>query len=268
MENHLERLENESIYIIREAYKSFPKLGMLWSMGKDSTVMLWLVRKAFMGRVPFPLIHIDTKFKIPEMIVYRDQMAKELNLDLKIFTNQIALDSGMNPKDFSKLDCCNALKTNALKNSFELFPRDGLLVAIRRDEEGSRAKERFFSPRGIEHQWNRESQPPELWDQYQVDYPHNTHVRVHPILSWSEVNIWEYIKQEEIPVLDLYFSKNGKRYRSVGCAPCTSPVDSTATSIDEIIAELKATNTSERAGRAQDKADNYAMEKLRAKGYM
>jgi sulfate adenylyltransferase subunit 2 len=267
MSTELERLENESIYIIREAYKNFSKLGMLWSMGKDSTVMLWLVRKAFLGRVPFPLMHIDTHYKIPEMITYRDEMANKWNLDLKIFSNTEALKAGMGPHQ-SKLECCNSLKTEGLKIAQRDFPRDALLVAIRRDEEGSRAKERYFSPRNTSFNWDRENQPPELWNQYHVQFPADTQVRVHPILSWSEVNIWEYIKKENIPVLDLYFSKEGKRYRSVGCAPCTQPIDSNAKTVDDIIAELKMTKTSERAGRAQDQADNYAMEKLRAKGYM
>jgi sulfate adenylyltransferase subunit 2 len=268
MNENLKRLENESIYIIREAYKTFPKMAMLWSMGKDSTVMMWLVRKAFLGRVPFPLIHIDTKYKIPAMIEFRDRVAKELNLDLKIFTNDLALKNGMGPH-LPKLECCTALKTNALKDSLDKFPVDGLLVAIRRDEEGSRAKERFFSPRNETFTWDRENQPPELWNQYHVDFPVNTHVRIHPILSWSELNIWEYIEAENIPVLDLYFAnENNQRYRSVGCAPCTHPINSTAKSVKDIIEELKNTKTSERAGRAQDAADRYAMEKLRAKGYM
>jgi sulfate adenylyltransferase subunit 2 len=267
MTSELERLENESIYIIREAYKNYSKLGMLWSMGKDSTVMLWLTRKAFLGRIPFPLIHIDTQYKIPEMIQFRDQVAKDWNIDLKIFSNHIALKNGMGPH-LSKLDCCTSLKTEGLRLSLESFPRDALLVAIRRDEEGSRAKERFFSPRGSNFIWDRENQPPELWNQFVTEFPSDVHVRVHPILGWSELNIWEYIKKENIPVLDLYFAKNKKRYRSVGCAPCTQPIDSNATTIDEIIEELKQVKTSERAGRAQDQADQYAMEKLRAKGYM
>lgn len=267
MNSEIKRLESESIYIIREAYKNYSKLGMLWSMGKDSTVMLWLVRKAFLGKIPFPLIHIDTEHKIPEMIEFRDQVQKELGFELKIFKNRQALKSGMGPH-LPKLECCTALKTEGLRKSLEEFPLNALLVAIRRDEEGSRAKERFFSPRDNRFQWARESQPPELWNQFATEFPADVHVRVHPILNWSEINIWEYIEAENIPVLDLYFSKNNKRYRSVGCAPCTSPIESTASSIKEIIEELKTLKTSERAGRAQDQADNYAMEKLRAKGYM
>ena len=263
----LKELENESIYIIRETFKSFSKTAMLWSMGKDSTVMLWLVRKAFHGRVPFPLFHIDTSYKMPEMIKYRDEKAREWNLDLKIFQNSDALKSGMGPSQ-SKIVCCNSLKTDGLKLGLKEHPCNGLLVAIRRDEEGSRAKERFFSPRDLHFEWDQENQPPELWNQYVTEFPEHIHTRVHPILRWSEINIWEYIKQENIPVLDLYFSKNGKRYRSVGCAPCTGSIDSEAKNVDEIIEELKRTKTSERAQRAQDQENHYAMEKLRKKGYM
>jgi sulfate adenylyltransferase subunit 2 len=263
----LVELENQAIFVFREAYRKLKKPAVLWSMGKDSTVMLWLCRKAFFGRIPFPVAHIDTSFKIPEMIRFRDEKAREWGLDLRVGQNTEALKAGMNPTR-GKLECCTALKTDALK---QLIAREGfqtIFAAIRRDEEGSRGKERIFSPRGEGSSWNYREQAPEFWNEFQTDFPAGTEVRVHPILSWTELDIWLYIRQEKIPVLDLYFSKEGRRYRSVGCAPCTGSIVSTASNLDEVIEELRHTRTGERAGRAQDQADRYAMQKLRAKGYM
>lgn len=265
--NHLDRLESQSIYILREAYKKFGKLGMLWSIGKDSTVMLWLAQKAFFGHCPFPLIHVDTKYKIPAMIEYRDKLAKDMNLNLIVNTNQEAIDSGMGP-DKGRLVCCKALKTEGLNQVVSDHEFEGLILGIRRDEEGSRSKERVFSERNAESEWNYTDQPPELWDQFKTDFKKGNHIRVHPILGWNELDIWEYIKRENIPIIDLYFSNNGKRYRSLGCAPCTNPIDSNASNLDEIIEELKATQETERSGRAQDQEDAHAMEKLRKEGYM
>lgn len=265
--DYLESLENQSVFIIREAYKNFKNLGMLWSMGKDSTVLLWLVRKAFLGVVPFPVIHIDTTYKIPEMIEYRDRIAKEENLNLLVYTNEEAIKDGMN-HERGRLTCCKALKTDALAQALEKFKVEGLFLGIRSDEEGSRAKERVFSVRGRDSKWDYKDQAPELWDQFQISCNKGDHVRVHPLLNWREIDIWEYILRESIPVMDLYFAKNGRRYRSLGCAPCTGMVDSNAKTVVEIIEELKLSKESERAGRAQDKADTYAMQKLRAEGYM
>ena len=263
----LDQLESQSIFIIREAYAKFKRLGMLWSIGKDSTVLLWLARKAFLGHCPIPLVHIDTSFKIPEMIQYRDRFIKQWNLKLIVGQNKSALDLGMNPSQ-GKLECCTALKTLALKRTIEENHFQGILLGIRRDEEGTRAKERYFSPRDQNYEWDFKNQPPELWNQFQSDYPPDIHVRIHPLLQWTELNIWEYILREKIPVIDLYFSKNGKRYRSLGCAPCTATVESNASTVEEIIEELKTTETSERAGRAQDQVELHAMQKLRMKGYM
>jgi len=265
--DHLDRLEAESIYILREAYSKFSKIAMLWSIGKDSTVLLWLVKKAFFGHCPFPLIHIDTTYKIPEMIKYRDKLAKEYNLDLIVHINEEALKQGMGPEK-GRLVCCKALKTDALQQVINKHKFEALILGIRRDEEGSRSKERFFSLRNEESEWDYTNQPPELWNQFNTDFPKGSHVRVHPLLNWTEIDIWMYIKRENIPVIDLYFAKNGKRYRSLGCAPCTFPVESNATTIDEIIEELKNTKINERAGRAQDQEDAYAMQKLRKEGYM
>lgn len=263
----LNRLEQQSIYIIREAYANFVKPGILWSIGKDSTVLLWLARKAFLGRCPMPLVHIDTTFKIPEMIVHRDRIVKEWGLELIVGANQQALAKGMHPNQ-GRLECCGALKTEAFRQTVEKNGFDAILLGIRRDEERSRSKERIFSVRDVNFEWQYKEQPPEFWGQYNVKVPPGAHVRVHPLLDWTEVDIWEYIEKEHIPVVTLYFARNGKRYRSLGCWPCTSPIESSATTIKEIVEELKAIHQSERAGRAQDQADAYAMQKLRAKGYM
>lgn len=265
--DHLTSLENKSIFIIREAYYRFRNIALLWSMGKDSTTLLWCCRKAFFGRVPFPVIHIDTTYKFPEMYSFRDECAKKWGLELIIGRNEDEINSGMGPTKGSKLDCCNELKTNALKQTISKLGIRALLLGIRRDEHGIRAKERVFSPRDEHFKWNYEDQPAEIWDQYPASEDNN-HFRVHPILHMTELDIWKYIKRENIPLSELYFSKSGRRYRSIGCAPCCSPIESNASSVDEIIHELETTNTSERSGRTQEKEDVYTMQKLRSLGYM
>jgi sulfate adenylyltransferase subunit 2 len=265
--NRLDALEAQSIYILREAYKLLGKLGMLWSIGKDSTVLLWLARKAFFGYCPFPFIHIDTGFKIPEMITYRDKMAAQLGLDLIVHTNKEAVSVGMSPER-GRLACCKALKTDALQQVVQLHGFEGLIVGVRRDEEGSRSKERVFSERNAADEWDYTRQPPELWDQFKTDFPRGHHIRVHPLLQWCELDIWRYIEREHIPVIGLYFSRDGERYRSLGCALCTGKIKSAAATVAEIITELEHTGTSERAQRAQDQEDAYAMQKLRKAGYM
>jgi sulfate adenylyltransferase subunit 2 len=265
--NHLDSLEAHSIYILREAYKLLGKLGMLWSIGKDSTVMLWLAKKAFFGHCPFPFIHVDTTYKIPEMIVYRGKVVADMDLDLIVHTNREALDAGIGPES-GRLACCRALKTEALQQVVRTYGFDGLIVGVRRDEEGSRSKERVFSERNANDEWEYTNQPPELWDQFKTDFPRGHHIRVHPLLQWNELDIWRYIERENIPLIDLYFARNGERYRSLGCAPCTGRIRSRASSVAEIIAELEHTTSSERAGRAQDQEDAYAMQKLRKTGYM
>ena len=290
----LEELENNSIYIIREAQIHFSRLAMLWSIGKDSTVLLWLCRKAFLGKVPFPLIHIDTGFKIPKMIEYRDMLAKKWKLDMIYGQNEQALQDKTNFPNGSLnyIECCRTLKTKTLKKVLDgTFPRyrinhltgqyevdsnikpyTGLISGIRADEEGSRSKERIFSPREIDNHWNHENQPPEFWGQFNTEFPPDTHVRIHPLLDWTEVDVWKYIKQENIPIIDLYFDNGqGRRYRSLGCAPCTKTISSTATTIDEIIYELEKgslANVAERSGRSQDKEDEGGLETLRKEGYM
>lgn len=264
--DHLDELENQSVYIIREAYKKFEDLAMLWSIGKDSTTLLWLVKKAFFGKIPFPLIHIDTTFKFKEMIEFRDNMAKELNVKLIVGKNEQALKEGMNWKK-GRFECCTALKTVALQQLLDKHKFKGLFLGIRRDEEGSRAKERYFSPRDKNFEWNYKDQPPELWDQFNSYFDEKTHIRIHPLLHWTELDVWEYVKRENIPVINLYFAKNGKRYRTLGCEPCCTPINSNATNVDEIIKELKTIKTPERSGRAQDQG-SYKMQKLRILGYM
>jgi sulfate adenylyltransferase subunit 2 len=292
--DHLQQLEHHSVHILREAYASFRNLCMLWSIGKDSTVLLWLARKAFFGHVPFPLVHIDTAFKIPEMIRYRDRIAAEWNLHLIYGQNTEALAQKRTFPDGNtdRLSCCGALKSEALKKTlsgewprykfnrakggYEVDPNTepftGVIVGARADEEGSRSKERYFSPRDKQNVWDVAEQPPEFWQQYNTEFAPNTHVRVHPLLDWTEVNIWEYIDRERIPIIDLYFDRgNGKRYRSLGCGPCTAAIDSTADSVPAVLMELvsgKLSKVAERAGRAQDAEDGGGLESLRRDGFM
>lgn len=290
----LDKLESQSVYILREAYANFKNLAMLWSIGKDSTVLLWLARKAFAGHVPFPLVHIDTAYKIPEMIQYRDRLALEWKLNMVYGQNVEALKEKRTYPDgnLDRISCCKTLKTEALRNTLSgawtryrldhqlkkyvvdenKEPYTGVIVGVRSDEEGSRSKERYFSPRDKRNDWNVGDQPPELWNQFKTDFAPGTHIRIHPLLDWTELNIWEYIDRENIPTTSLYFDRGeGKRYRSLGCYPCTFPVESTAKNVREIIDELrtgKFANIAERAGRAQDKEDGGGLETLRKDGYM
>jgi sulfate adenylyltransferase subunit 2 len=294
MSDHLDQLENQSIYILREAYANFKNLCMLWSIGKDSTVLLWLSRKAFLGHVPFPLVHIDTRFKIPEMIEYRDRLTRQWHLDMIYGINTEALERKETFPDgnVDRLRCCKLLKTEALKNTlsgrwpryrfnhaadcYELDPNHepftGVIVGLRADEEGSRSKERYFSPRDRSNEWDIAEQPPEFWNQYKTDFAPGTHVRIHPLLDWTELNVWEYIEREKIPTVSLYYDQGeGKRYRSLGCWPCTFPIASTAKNPREIIEELRSgqlKNIAERSGRAQDAEDGGGLETLRREGYM
>ncbi|MFP3975841.1 MAG: sulfate adenylyltransferase subunit CysD, partial [Dehalococcoidia bacterium] len=248
----LKQMENRSIYILREAYAEFKRPAVLWSTGKDSTATLWLCRKAFFGKIPFPVIHIDTTYKFKEMYEFRDRLAKEWGMDLIVARNEEAIKEGVSPQD-GKFECCTRLKTEALMKCLEENGFDALILAIRRDEHGIRAKERYFSPRDEQFHWNYKDQPLEMWDQYQSLIADKTHIRVHPILHWRELDVWEYVQQENIPSSPMYFAKNGQRYRSLGCEPCTLPIESNASTIDEIVEELRDTKVAERSGRAQDK---------------
>lgn len=292
--DHLTELESRSVYLLREAYSQFGNLCMLWSVGKDSTVLLWLARKAFFGHVPFPLVHVDTAYKIPEMIEYRDRLAQEWKLNMVYGQNTQALAEKNTFPDgkIDRINCCRLLKTEALRktlsgegdryrfnhviNKYELDtnkePYTGVIVGVRADEEGSRSKERYFSPRDKNNGWDIGDQPPEFWNQYKTEFAPGTHIRVHPLLDWTELDIWEYISRENIPTVSLYYDRgDGMRYRSLGCWPCTNPIESTAKNAADIIAELKSgkfSNIAERAGRAQDKEDGGGLETLRKEGYM
>ena len=263
----LDELEQRSIYIIREGYYRFKKLALLWSIGKDSTTLLWLCRKAFFGTLPFPVLHIDTSYKFKEMYEFRKYYSKEWGLDLLICRNDAALADGMN-NSRGVINCCGALKTEALKMALAKHQLDALFLGIRRDEHGIRAKERYFSPRNADFQWEYQDQPAEFWEQFNSGSKPNQHMRIHPLLHWSELDIWRYIKREKIPVVDLYFARENKRCRSIGCQPCSAAISSPATTIDAVIAELETSTTAERAGRALDKETEGTMQKLRSLGYM
>ena len=243
--NHLDQLESESVYILREAFSRIDKLAMLWSLGKDSNTMVWLAKKAFFGHVPFPVLHVDTGRKFPEMYAFRERYAREWNLNLIVRPCPPVeeVDQTLPPAARSA-----ARKTLGLRNVLQEFGFQGVIAGIRRDEESIRAKERVFSPRGADGAWNLKDQPPEFWNQFNSDVPPGTHLRIHPLLHWTELDIWRYCQREKIPCVDLYFAKDGKRYRSLGDQDITSPVASNASTIDEIIAELETTKVSERSG--------------------
>jgi len=262
---HLDRLESQSIYIFREAFNKVSPLAMLWSIGKDSNVMIWLARKAFFGHVPFPVVHVDTGRKFPEMYAFRDRYAREwgLNLVLGDCPPIEEIDPTLPPATRAA-----ARKTAGLKSIIAKHGYNGIIAGIRRDEEGTRSKERVFSPRGEAGRWNFRDQPPEFWDQFNTDFPPGTHLRVHPLLQWTEIDVWRYIAREGIPMVDLYFARDGKRYRSLGDHDITFPVESTAATIAEIIAELETTRVAERSGRAMDHEAEDSFERLRVAGYM
>lgn len=267
--SYLDALEAKSIYIIREAYREYrDTLCILWSVGKDSTTLLHLARKAFLGKIPIRVVHIDTTFKFKEIYDFRDKYAKKWGLNLLIARNEEAIKRGMSP-DKGRFDCCNALKTEALKQLISKYNFKALLVAIRRDEHAIRAKERYFSVRDTDFRWNYQEQSLELWTEYyKTDARSGEHFRIHPLLHWREVDVWRYIKKEKLPVVSLYFAKNGRRYRSIGCECCCEPVKSYANSIDKVIREIEVTRIAERSGRTQDKERAYMMQKLRSLGYM
>ena len=293
--DYLDQLEEKSIYLLRESYHYFNgQISMLWSIGKDSTVMLHLVKKAFLGKIPFPLMHIDTTFKIAAMIKFRDRTVIDQKIDMIIGSNYEVLKSGQTfpSGHLTRLECCQSLKTNALINTAEALTQryrfnhqsqiyeidkknetfKALIMGIRSDEEGSRSKERYFSVRSKNSSWKIEEMPPELWNEFNTGNQDDQSFRIHPLLDWSEKNIWEYIARENITVSSLYFDQGtGERYRSLGCAPCTQKIKSVAKNVAEIVQELTTgalAQISERAGRAQDKENGNSLEALRRKGYM
>jgi sulfate adenylyltransferase subunit 2 len=263
--DRLDDIEAQSIFILREAFARLKHLSLLWSLGKDSNVMIWLARKAFFGRVPFPVMHVDTGKKFPEMYAFRERYAAEWGLDLLVehCPPIDAVDASLPPAARSA-----ARKTEGLKLALAKHGFDGLITGIRRDEEPTRAKERVFSPRGAEGSWDVRDQPPEFWNQFNASPPPGAHLRIHPILHWTELDIWRYTRREQIPVIPLYFAMNGQRYRSLGDADITFPVASQADTFDAIIAELEHTKVSERSGRAMDHETEDAFERLRVSGYL
>ncbi|MDR2462698.1 MAG: sulfate adenylyltransferase subunit 2 [Verrucomicrobiales bacterium] len=275
---HLDKLESQGIFIFREAYHSFKNIAKPWSMGKDSNVLIWLAKKAFCGKIPFPVLHIDTTYEFPEMLEFRDWAVKEYDLNLIVKINEDArhgrgaYKTSVGYETHDPVTVTHELKTVALQQVIAHYKWDALITGIRRDEDSTRAKERYFSPRNADFEWDYRDQPPEFWNQFTTAVGEGEHIRVQPLLDWTETDIWQYIKRERIPIPQMYFARevNGKklRYRSLGCHPITKPVESDAADIDAIIEELRHTKTSERAGRAQDHHERNAMQKLRAKGFM
>jgi sulfate adenylyltransferase subunit 2 len=276
--NHLSSLESQSVYIFREAFNKIDKLAMLWSFGKDSNVMIHLARKAFFGRVPFPLIHCDTGLEMDEVYAFRDQYAKEWDINLISYICPALEQTDATLPHAARIA---SRKTLGLKEVIEKHHFTGVIAGIRRDEEGTRAKERYFSPRGQEGNWDVKDQPPEFWDQFKTDFAPGTSLRIHPLLHWTEIDIWRYIQRENIPIVPLYFARPwhdcfGKdfggeimRFRSLGEKGITFPVKSTASTLDEIIEELRTTKISERSGRPMGAdEDESSFERLREAGYM
>ena len=294
---HLKQLEAESIFIIREVAAEFEKPVMLYSIGKDSAVMLHLAMKAFYpGKPPFPLLHVDTTWKFREMIEFRDRLARELNLELLVHTNQEGVKMGVNPFTYGSQKHTDIMKTQALKQALNLYRFDAAFGGARRDEEKSRAKERVYSFRDKNHRWDPKNQRPELWTIFNSKVDKDESIRVFPLSNWTELDIWQYIYMEKIPIVPLYFAKerpvvekdgmlmmvdddrmpitaNDKvemkmvRFRTLGCYPLTGAVESTATTLPEIIQEMLLTTTSERQGRLIDRDQSGSMEQKKREGY-
>jgi sulfate adenylyltransferase subunit 2 len=274
----LDRLESESITILREAFYAVPRLAMLWSFGKDSGAMIHLARKAFFGRVPFALLHCDTGLEMEEVYAFRDRACKEWNVTL---ITQPCPPLEQTDASLPPDARVAARKTLGLKAAIAAHGFKGIITGIRRDEEATRAKERVFSPRREDGQWDAKDQPPELWGHYNTHVNAGETLRIHPLLHWSERDVWDYIKRESIAIAPLYFAKpyhqfegrefGGKtmRFRSIGERGITWPTESNAATIDEIIAELAATRTAERAGRPMGEGeDESSFERLRLGGYL
>ncbi len=255
------RKENENLKDIRRVKKilNYHYEGYVYDIETED--------HRFYSGIGLPIELHNTGYKFSGIYEFRDRIAREWNLDLIVARNEEAIRRGMSPEK-GKLQCCTALKTEALKALIRGRGFDALILAIRRDEHGIRAKERVFSPRDENFRWRYEDQPAEMWDLYVKPSEDFSHMRVHPLLHWTELDVWLYVKSEGLPVNPLYFARNGNRYRSLGCMPCTVPIPSNASTIDEIIEELKTSKISERSGRAQDKERAYMMQKLRSLGYM
>ena len=295
--SHLDKLESESIHIIREVASEFDNPVMLYSIGKDSSVMLHLAQKAFYpSKIPFKLMHIDTTWKFKEMINFRDEIAKKYNLDLLIHINQEGVRNNINPISSGSKIHTDIMKTQSLIQALDKYKFDAAFGGARRDEEKSRAKERIFSFRDKKHRWDPKNQKPELWNLFNTKIDKGESVRVFPLSNWTEIDIWQYIYQENIPLVPLYFSKirpiirrnnmmimvdddrlkikeNEKieqkkvRFRTLGCYPLTAAVESDATTVEEIIIELLESKYSERQGRLIDNDQIGSMEKKKQEGY-
>ncbi len=298
---HLKQLEAESIHIIREVAAEFDNPVMLYSIGKDSAVMLHLARKAFFpGKLPFPVMHVDTRWKFQEMYRFREKMVSEMGLDLITHINPDGVAQDMNPFTYGSAKHTDVMKTEGLKQALDKYGFDAAFGGARRDEEKSRAKERVYSFRDSKHRWDPKNQRPELWNVYNGKVKKGESIRVFPLSNWTELDIWQYIYLEQIPIVPLYFAaerevieKNGTlimidderilehlsdeekaritkkmvRFRTLGCYPLTGAVESTATSLPEIIQEMLLTKTSERQGRVIDHDQAGSMEEKKRQGY-
>ncbi|AWM81656.1 sulfate adenylyltransferase subunit CysD [Gammaproteobacteria bacterium ESL0073] len=298
---HLKQLEAESIHIIREVAAEFDNPVMLYSIGKDSAVMLHLARKAFFpGKLPFPVLHVDTRWKFQEMYRFRDQMVNEMNLDLLVHINPEGIEQGINPFTHGSAKHTDIMKTQGLKQALDKYGFDAAFGGARRDEEKSRAKERVYSFRDTKHRWDPKNQRPELWNIYNGKINKGESIRVFPLSNWTELDIWQYIYLEHIPIVPLYFAaereviemngtlvmidddrilehlsdeqkatihKKMVRFRTLGCYPLTGAVESTATTLPEIIQEMLLTKTSERQGRVIDHDATGSMEEKKRQGY-
>ncbi len=294
---HLKQLEAESIHIIREVVAQFERPVMMYSIGKDSSVMLHLARKAFFpGKLPFPLLHVDTTWKFREMIEFRDRTAAELGLDLIVHTNPTVREDGINPFDHGSQNYTDIAKTQALKQALTEHRFDAAFGGARRDEEKSRAKERVFSFRDAHHRWDPKNQRPELWNLYNGRVAKGESIRVFPLSNWTELDIWQYIHMEDIPIVPLYYSaprpvveRDGTlimvdddrfrfepgeepqerwvRFRTLGCYPLSGAVESKATTLPEIIQEMLLATRSEREGRVIDYDQSGSMEEKKREGY-
>jgi sulfate adenylyltransferase subunit 2 len=294
---HLKQLEAESIHIFREVAAEFDNPVMLYSVGKDSSVLLHLARKAFApGTIPFPLLHVDTTWKFKEMISFRDQIAKKLNLNLLVHTNQEGVDQGVNPFSVGSAKHTDIMKTVALKQALNHYKFDAAFGGARRDEEKSRAKERVYSFRDENHRWDPKNQRPELWNIYNSQINKGESIRVFPMSNWTELDIWQYIYSENIEIPSLYLAKprpvvdrdgvlimvddermplkegevpqmKSVRFRTLGCYPLTGAVESKADTLPDVIQEMLLTKTSERQGRIIDSDSSGSMEKKKMEGY-
>ena len=293
---HLKQIEEESIFILREAVAEFARPVMLYSIGKDSSVMLRLAQKAFHpGKIPFPLLHIDTSYKFPEMIEFRDRYAAEIGAELIVHSNRTALEEGANPYALGTQRCCGLLKTRALLDALAAGGFDAAFGGARRDEEKSRAKERVYSFRDAAGQWDPKNQRPELWNLFNSRHNQGESLRVFPLSNWTELDVWLYIEAERIPIVPLYFAQEREavdrggqilltghgvrllpgekpqrircRMRSLGCAPCSGAIRSEAASIPQIIDEMLAFRRSERENRVIDHDEEGSMETKKREGY-